>query len=132
MKLFSSICSILAALASFCISTSPGSWSNNVFLYSNSRNYAFGLSNYQLGVYRTDSTTNATTTAIWNASQSSTASCFLALQTDRNLVIYGTASGVFWAAGVNNDGLGYPYCLQMWDSGNVQCTMKRCFFVHFF
>jgi hypothetical protein len=104
---------IEAAPASFCILNSAGSFSNNYFLYLNSRTYAFGLLNYQLGVYQVNNTTNVTTTSVWLASQSSTASCSFALQTDRNLVVYGSVSGVYWAAGCNNGGTGRPYCLLM-------------------
>lgn len=118
--IYSDSCSILAAPASFCILNTAGSWANNFFLYSNLRNYAFGLFNFQLGVYRVNSTTNATSTAVWNATQSSTASCYFALQLDRNLVVYGTGGGVFWAANANNGGIGRPFCLLMWDSGNAQ------------
>ena len=109
-----------AAPASICITTTPYTMANNVFLYSNLRTYAAGLLNYQLGVYRTHSSGIVTSTAIWNASQSSTSSCSLVFQTDRNLVIYGSVSGVYWAANCNNGGSGYPFCLQMWDSGNLQ------------
>jgi hypothetical protein len=93
---------------------------NNVFLYSNSQAYAAGLLNYQLGVYIVNGSGSVTSTSIWTASQSSTQSCYFTLQTDRNLVIYGTVSGVYWASNCNNGGSGNPFCLQMLDSGNLQ------------
>ena len=93
---------------------------NNAFLYSNLQTYAAGLLNYQFGVYIVNGNGSVNSTAVWNASQTSTQPCHFAFQTDRNLVIYGTVGGVYWAANSNNGCSGYPFCLQMWDSGNLQ------------
>ncbi|CAF1169530.1 unnamed protein product [Rotaria sp. Silwood1] len=79
--------------------------------------------NNQFGIYRAYGYGNVTSTTIWTASQSSTSqTAYLALQTDRNLVVYTMSWGVLWAAGINNGGIGNPFCFQMLDSGNLIWT----------
>ena len=80
--------------------------------------------NNQFGVYQAYGYDNVTSTAIWTANQTSTSQpCKLALQTDRNLVVYltnpGNDSSVLWTAQVQNNGTGSPFCLQMLDTGNL-------------
>ena len=104
-----------------CVSTGSGRLDNNQFIYSPSKLYAAGMMNNQFAIYRAYSYLNVTSTRIWTASQSSTAQvAFLAVQSDRNLVIYTVSSGaVLWASGTNNGGVGVPFCLQLFDSGNM-------------
>lgn len=79
--------------------------------------------NNQFGVYRAYGYGNVTSSSLWTASQSSTPSGdFLALQSDRNLVVYTASSGVLWTPMVNNGGVGSPFCFQMLDSGNLVWT----------
>ena len=69
--------------------------------------------NNQFGIYQAYGYGNVTWTAIWTAAQTSTSlPCKLALQTDRNLVVYLT---------VPTNGSGTPFCLQMLDTGNLIC-----------
>ena len=109
------------APSSYCVSTSNVLMTNNQFLYSpTSQTYAAGMLNNQFGIYRAYGYGNVTSTTIWIASQSSTSfTCFLALQIDRNLVIYTTNGTVLWAINSVNNGTGNPFCLRMLDSGNL-------------
>lgn len=97
---------------------------NNQFIYSpTSQIYAAGMLNNQFGVYKAYGNANVTSTAIWTASQSSTAStCYLALQSDRNLVVYTTTGGVLWAPMTQTSTPVYPYCFQILDTGNLIWT----------
>ncbi|CAF1228850.1 unnamed protein product [Rotaria sp. Silwood1] len=79
--------------------------------------------NNQFGIYRAYGYGNVTSTTIWTASQTSTSqTSFLALQTDRHLVVYTSTGGVLWYSGTNNGGVGSPFCFQMLDSGNLIWT----------
>ncbi|CAF1090207.1 unnamed protein product [Adineta steineri] len=115
--------SILAPPSTACIDATGLSLYNNQFIYSPATQvYAAGMLNNTFGVYKAYGYQNVTTTAIWLANQNpnnSSVDCFLALQTDRNLVVY-TLNGVaVWANMVNNGGSGNPFCLEMLDSGNL-------------
>lgn len=109
--------------SSLCVTTVGKNLLNNSFLYSpTSQTYAAGMLNNQFGVYQAYGYGNVTSTAIWTAPQTSTSlPCKLALQTDRNLVVYLTVptngSSVLWTAQVQNNGTGTPFCLQMLDTG---------------
>ncbi|CAF3803969.1 unnamed protein product [Rotaria sordida] len=109
--------------STLCVNnTSDRKLYNNEFIYSpTSQVYAAGMLNNQFGIYRAYGYGNVTSTTIWTASQSTTSiTCHLQLQTDRNVVVYTTTSSIaVWAAGVNNGGSGKPFCLQMLDSGNL-------------
>ncbi|CAF3514196.1 unnamed protein product [Rotaria sp. Silwood1] len=79
--------------------------------------------NNQFGVYKAYGYANVTSTALWIAPQTSTSqTSYLALQTDRHLVVYTSASGVLWYSNTVNGGIGIPFCLQMLDSGNLVWT----------
>lgn len=80
--------------------------------------------NNQFGVYQAYSYANVTSTTLWIATQSSTSyAAFFAGQGDRNLVVYGVnTSIVYWAAYINNGGIGQPFCLIMLDTGNLIWT----------
>ncbi|CAF1255218.1 unnamed protein product [Rotaria sordida] len=109
--------------STLCVnSTSDRKLYNNEFIYSpTSQVYAAGMLNNQFGIYMAYGYGNVTSTTIRTASQSTTSiTCHLQLQTDRNVVVYTTTSSIaVWAAGVNNGGSGKPFCLQMLDSGNL-------------
>jgi hypothetical protein len=76
--------------------------------------------NNQFGIYRAYGYGNVTSTAIWTASQSSTSqTCFLAAQGDRNLVVYTLGNAVLWSPFTQNGGVGNPFCLKILDSGNL-------------
>ncbi len=79
------------------------------------------MSNNQFGIYKAYGYANVTSTTIWIANQISTFStCYLALQADRNLVVYPSNYMIeIWAANVANGGTGHPFCLEMLDSGNL-------------
>lgn len=110
--------------SSICVANGSEILYNNQFIYSpTSQAYAAGMLNNQFGVYQAFGYGNVTTTALWKASQTSTSQAgLLALQSDRNLVVYGTTSGVLWTPYINNGGVGAPFCLQMLDSGNLIWT----------
>ena len=95
---------------------------NNQFLYSpTSQTYAAGMLNNQFGVFRAYGLGNVTSTSIWRANQTTTAqTCFVALQIDRNLVVYTSNGTVLWAINTINNGSGTPFCLEMLDSGNLR------------
>ena len=97
---------------------------NNQFIYSPTfENYAAGMLNNQFGIYRAFGYGSVTSTAIWTASQSSTSqTCFLSIQGDRNLVVYTLNYTVLWSPFVMNGGIGNPFCLQILDSGNLIWT----------
>lgn len=101
---------------------------NNAFIYSpTSQNYAAGMLNNQFGVYQAFGYGRVTSTAIWTAPQTSTLQpAWLALQYDRNLVVYSSVpvggSIVLWTPSVENNGTGSPFCLQMLDTGNLIWT----------
>ncbi|CAF1145809.1 unnamed protein product [Rotaria sordida] len=109
--------------STLCVNnTSDRKLYNNEFIYSpTSQVYAAGMLNNQFGIYMAYGYGNVTSTTIRTASQSTTSiTCHLQLQTDRNVVVYTTTSSIaVWAAGVNNGGSGKPFCLQMLDSGNL-------------
>ncbi|CAF1229928.1 unnamed protein product [Rotaria magnacalcarata] len=113
-----------APASSICVSNISVSLYNNQFVYSpTSQIYAAGMLNNQFGVYIAYGYANVSSTALWTAAQSSTSqTCFLALQTDRHLVVYTLTSVVLWASGTNNGGIGSPFCFQMLDSGNLIWT----------
>jgi hypothetical protein len=95
---------------------------NNTFIYSpTSQVYAAGMLNNQFGIYKAYGCANVNSTTSWIAPQTSTSSLsHLALQTDRNLVVYGSnITDVMLTAAVNNGGIGLPFCLEMLDSGNL-------------
>lgn len=104
-----------------CVGTSGGRLDNNQFIYSPSQLFAAGIMNNQFAIYRAYSHLNVTTNRTWTAGQSSTSQTnYLALQSDRNLVIYTVTGGaVQWASNTNNGGSGVPFCLQLLDSGNM-------------
>ena len=116
--------SISAPPSTICVSTLNVKLHNNKFVYSpTSQIYAAGMLNNQFGVYKAYGYGNVTLTALWTAAQRSTAqTCYLEIQTDRNLVVYGLTGGTFWATMTNNGGAGSPFCLQMLDSGNLIWT----------
>ncbi|CAF1286608.1 unnamed protein product [Adineta ricciae] len=108
--------------SSACVYNSSITFYNNQFLYSStSQTYAAGMLNNQFGVFKAYSYGNVTAQAIWTANQTSTSvPCFLALQTDRNLVVYATSNQtVLWAANIYNNGTGKPFCFEISDSGNL-------------
>ncbi|UJR11223.1 hypothetical protein I4U23_015405 [Adineta vaga] len=111
------------SLSSICVwNTLDASLYNNQFIYSpTSQIYAAGMLNNQFGIYKAYGYGNVTTQTIWKAPQSSTANeCYFSLQVDRNLVVYTVVSkSVMWTAAVYNSGEGKPFCLQMFDSGNL-------------
>ena len=119
-----SFVSISAPPSTICVSGSTTSLYNNQFIYSISQLYAAGMMNNQFSIYVAYSNANVTSSTIWTASQSSIAqTSYLAIQTDRNLVVY-TVSGntVVWSLGLWNNGAGNPFCLQMLNSGNLVWT----------
>ena len=80
--------------------------------------------NNQFGVYQAFGYGSVTSTALWTAQQLTTSeSCWLALQRDRNLVVYSTipvnGTTVLWTPRIENNGTGSPFCLQMLDTGNL-------------
>jgi hypothetical protein len=116
--------SIPAAPSAICVSGSTTFIYNNQLIYSISQLYAAGMMNNQFGIYMAYSNANVTSSAIWTASQSSTAQAsYLAIQMDRNLVVY-TVSGntVLWSMGLWNGDSGNPFCLEMLNSGNLIWT----------
>jgi len=76
--------------------------------------------NNQFGVYVAYGYANVTSTAIWTAPQTSTpAGAFLAVQADRNIVVYTSTPSALWFSGtfiVNHSAL---HCLQILDNGNL-------------
>lgn len=76
------------------------------------------LSN-QFGVYKAYGYKNVTATAVWKASQTSTASeAYFASQVDRNLVVYTVVNNSgLWSSNTYNGGNGAPFCLDMLDTG---------------
>lgn len=115
---------IPAPPSTICVSGSTTPLDNNQFIYSVSQLYAAGMMNNQFGIYIAYSNANVTSSTIWTASQSSTAqTSYLAIQMDRNLVVY-TVSGntVVWSMDLRNNGAGSPFCLQMLNSGNLIWT----------
>ena len=106
------------------MSVASGALYDNQFIYSpTSHIYAAGMLNNQFGIYKAYGYANVTSTTIWKASQTSTSStCYLALQTDRNLVVYTLPSGYVWTPFTQNDGTGIPFCFQILDSGNLIWT----------
>ncbi|CAF2072907.1 unnamed protein product [Rotaria magnacalcarata] len=110
--------------SSICVSTASALLYNNDFIYSpTSQIYAAGMLNNQFGIYIAYGYGGVTSTAIWKASQTSTSgTCYLALQTDRNLVVYTLPSGYVWTPFTNNGGIGLPFCLSILDSGNLIWT----------
>ena len=114
---------LLAPPSVICVSTTSANLQNNQFIYSPSQLYAAGMMNNQFGIYRAYSNANVTSSTIWTASQSSTSqTSYLALQNDRNLVVYITTGGVTWAMGLWNNGADNPYCLTIQNSGNLIWT----------
>ncbi|CAF0983821.1 unnamed protein product [Adineta ricciae] len=111
--------------SSACVYNTSITFYNDQFLYSpTSQTYAAGMLNNQFGVFKAYSYGNVTAQAIWTANQTSTSvPCFLALQTDRNLVVYATRNQtVLWAANIYNNGTGKPFCFKISDSGNLIWT----------
>jgi hypothetical protein len=81
------------------------------------------MRNNQFGIYIAYSNANVTFSTIWTAGQSSTAqTSYLAIQNDRNLVVYTSGGSVTWAMGLWNNGADKPYCLTMQNSGNLIWT----------
>ena len=120
------VCTLIVPPSTLCTSNSAGSnLFNNEFIYSpTSQQYAAGMLNNQFGVYQTYGYPSVTSVALWTANQSSTSNaCYFAGQTDRNLVVYDLKiPAVYWAAAINNNGTGGPFCLQMLDTGNLIWT----------
>lgn len=80
--------------------------------------------NNQFGVYQAAGYGRVTSTAIWTAPQTTTSvPCWLALQVDRNLVVYSSVpmpgSIILWTPRIENNGTGSPFCLRMLDTGNL-------------
>ncbi|CAF3949687.1 unnamed protein product [Adineta steineri] len=115
--------SILAPPSTICIDTTGFDLYNNQFIYSpTSQVYAAGMLNNTFGIYKAYGYQNVTTSAIWRASQNpnnASVECHLALQGDRNLVVYTINNAIMWSPYVNNGGSGNPFCLEMLDSGNL-------------
>ncbi|CAF4303259.1 unnamed protein product, partial [Adineta steineri] len=115
--------SILAPPSTICIDTTGFDLYNNQFIYSpTTQVYAAGMLNNTFGIYKAYGYQNVTTSAIWRASQNpnnASVECRLALQADRNLVVYTINNTVMWSPYVNNGGSGHPFCLEMLDSGNL-------------
>ncbi|CAF4498832.1 unnamed protein product [Rotaria socialis] len=113
-----------APVSSICVTNTSANLYNNQFVYSpTSQIYATGLLNNQFGVYIAYGYANVTSTALWTAAQSSISQAYtLALQADRNLVVYSSTSGALWNTATNNGGIGSPFCFQMLDSGNLIWT----------
>lgn len=116
--------SIPAPPSTICVNGFTTTFYDNQFIYSISQLFAAGMMNNQFSIYIAYGNANVTTSTIWTASQSSTAqTSYLAIQLDRNLVVY-TVSGntVVWSLGLWNNGAGSPFCLQMLNSGNLIWT----------
>ena len=114
---------VLAPASVICVSSSRSYLYNDQFIYSPSQLYAAGMRNNQFGIYVAYSNANVTYSTIWTAGQSSTAqTSYLAIQNDRNLVVYSTGGSVTWAMGAWNNGAGNPFCLQMLNSGDLIWT----------
>ncbi|UJR11215.1 hypothetical protein I4U23_015396 [Adineta vaga] len=113
--------------SSVCVYNNSIYFYNDEFIYSpTSQTYAVGMLNNQFGVYSAYSYGNVTSTTLWTANQISTSiSCFLALQYDRNLVVYALGTmQVLWTAAIYNNGSGTPFCFEILDSGNLIWTDK--------
>jgi hypothetical protein len=97
---------------------------NNQFIYSPTYQlYAAGMLHNQFGIYNAYGFGNVTSRAIWNATQTwRPAGSYFAAQSDRNLVVYGRAGAVLWAANIYIGGLQAVFCLQMLDNGNLIWT----------
>lgn len=76
--------------------------------------------NNRFGIYIASGYQSVSSVAIWTAAQSSAPSGdYLAVQGDRNLVVYSSTSAVLWSPMVYNNGTGRPFCLSILDSGNL-------------
>ena len=72
--------------------------------------------NNQFGIYRANGYGSVTTTSVWTGGPTASGA-YLAIQCDRNLVIY--ASGAVWSSGTFISGSCATYCLKMLDNGNL-------------
>jgi len=114
--------SVSAPPSTVCVTNTGVNYYNNQFIYSpTSQIYAAGMLNNQFGIYKAYGYANVTSTTIWIAPQIPTNNtCYFALQTDRNLVVYALANNaIIWSPYVNNGGIGSPFCLEMLNSGNL-------------
>ena len=101
--------------------------SNNEFIYSpKSQNYAAGLLNNTLGVYKAFGFENVTSFALWTAKPSKNCDvCHLGIQTDGNLVLCMNDGTGIWASNTYNENVQTPLCLEILDSGNLIWTDRK-------